>query len=171
MDDDDVAPDELLPGPELLATDPAVMGDHLEIEMRDEGARVALARRRLLDIAEPTAELEVTALDRVLELRRVDDVGDRVDERGVALELRELEGRAKSGDDRAHQVGEDVLGMVELGAGEEPGVAADIGDDQAGGFGLVEHRFDVPAGLHHRPSTAACHGSRRGLIRPAIRAG
>ena len=72
VDDDHVAPDELLPRPELLADDPAVMGDDLEIEVGDEDAGVAVAGGRLLDVAEAPPEQEIAALDRVLELRPVD---------------------------------------------------------------------------------------------------
>ncbi len=79
MDDDDVAPDKLLPRPELLAHDPPVMGDDLEIEIRDQDAGIAVAGGRLLDVAEAPPEQEVTALDRVLELRPIDLPGDRVD--------------------------------------------------------------------------------------------
>ena len=149
-----------------LADDPAVVGDDLEIEVRDEDAGVALARRRLADVAEAAPEREVAALDRVLELRPVDRLGDRVDERRVALELGELERRPERRHDRRHQVGQDVLGVVELGAGEEAGVAADVGDDEAGGLGLAEHGDGASA-----PSSAfasvsrAMRESRAGRVR------
>jgi len=40
-----------------------------------------------------------------------------------------------------------ILGVIELGAGEEAGIAADVGDDEAGGFGL-EHRGRRPWRVH-----------------------
>ncbi len=91
VDDDHVAADELLPRAELLTNHLAVVGDHLEVEVRDEDAGVALAGRRLADVAKPALEGEVAALDRVLELGGIDGRRDRVDERRVAFELRELE--------------------------------------------------------------------------------
>ena len=43
VDDDDVAPDQLLLSGHPLPDDGAVMGDELEVEARDPAARVALA--------------------------------------------------------------------------------------------------------------------------------
>ena len=142
-----------------LADDLPVVGDDLQVEVRDEDAGVALAARRLADVAEPAAEGEVAPLDDVLELRPVHRLGDRIDEGRVTLELGELEGRPEGAHDRPDQVGQDVLRMVELGAGEEAGVAGDVGDDEAGGLWLVEHRWGVPrAAIHHRPFAGPCHG-------------
>jgi hypothetical protein len=160
VDDDHVAPDELLPRRDPLADDLPVVGDNLQVEVRDEDAGVALAARRLADVAEAAAEGEVAPLDDVLELRPVHRRGDRIDEGRVTLELGELEGRPEGAHDRPDQVGQDVLRMVELGAGEEAGVAGDVGDDEAGGLWLVEHRWGVPrAAIHHRPFAGPCHGS------------
>ena len=140
MDDDDVAPDELLGRCDPLADDLPVVRDELEVELRDEDARVALASRCLADVAQPALEREVAALDRVLQERPIDALGDRVDEGRVAFELGEAEHRPDVRDHRAHQVGQDVLGMVELRSGEKAGVAGDVGDDETGGLGLGEHR-------------------------------
>ena len=65
---------------------------------------------------------------------------EREDEGRVALELGQPERRTEGADDRVDQVGQDVLGVVELDTGEIARVAGDVGDDEAGGFGLVEHR-------------------------------
>ena len=62
-----------------------------------------------------------------------------VGERGVALELREAEPRPQRADDRGHEVREDVLGVIELGAGEVARVPRDVGDQQAGRLRLGEH--------------------------------
>jgi hypothetical protein len=139
MGHDDVAAGELIAGCDPLPRDDAVMGDELEVEVRHEDAGVALAGGRLADVAQAPSEPEVAALDRVLELAPVDDIGERKHERGVAFELREAERRPQPGDDRPDQVGEDVLGVVELRAGEVAGVAGNVGDDEAGGLGAVEH--------------------------------
>ena len=140
MGDDHVAPDELLRRRDSLADDLAVVRDKLEIELRDEHARVAVAARCLADVTQPALECEIAALDRVLQQRSVDALGDRVDEGRVAFELGQAEHRPDVRDDGAHQVGQDVLGMVELRSGKEAGVAGDVGNDEAGGLGLGEHR-------------------------------
>ncbi len=112
-------------------------------------AGVARADRGLHDVAEPPPEGEIGVLDRVLEQRGVDRRGDHVDEGGVALELGQPEGRPQGVDHGADQVGDDVLGMVELDAGQIAGVAGEVGDHQAGGFWLREHSAFPPG-----PATA-----------------
>jgi hypothetical protein len=89
VDDDDVAANELLRGADALAHDPPVVEDVLQVEGRHEDARVALARRRLADVAQAALEREVGALDGVLEDGPIDCIGDRVHEYRVTLELRE----------------------------------------------------------------------------------
>src|SRR5262249_22304105 len=117
----------------------AVMDNELEVQVRDAHARVAFTGRGLADVAPAAAEAEVAALDRVEEQGAVDLLGRRERERGVALELRELEVGPKSRDDRADQVGEDVLRMVELDAREVARVAADVGDEETGRLGAGDH--------------------------------
>ena len=68
-------PSELLPAGDLLLDRRAVVDDELEVEVRDPDARVALARRRLADVAAAPAEPEVAALDGVEEHRAVDRLG------------------------------------------------------------------------------------------------
>ena len=65
MDDDHVRPEELLPPRDLLDDHAAVVDDELEIEVGDAHAGIALARRRLADVAAAAAEPEVTAFDRI----------------------------------------------------------------------------------------------------------
>ena len=72
VDDDHVRPEELLAAGDLLEDRRAVVDDELEVEIRDPDARVALARRRLADVAAPPPEPEVAALDGVEEHRAVD---------------------------------------------------------------------------------------------------
>ena len=71
---------------------------------------------------------------RAVELRR-----DEIDEGRIPFELRQLEWRAERADDRIDQVGQDVLGVIELDPGEITGVAGDVGHDEACGFGLGQH--------------------------------
>ena len=132
VDDDDVAANELLTAGHPLTGHDPVMDDELEVEARDEDARVALALGRLADVAQAPPEREVAPLDRVLERRAVDLGRDHVDEGGVALELRELERRPQRPDHDIGQVGQDVLGVIQLDAREVARVATDVGDDEAG---------------------------------------
>ena len=64
---------------------------------------------------------------------------DRVEEGRVALEFGEPERRAQAPHHRVHHVGDDVVCVVELDAGEKAGVAGDIGDHETGGFGFRKH--------------------------------
>ena len=132
--DDHVRSEELLPAGDLLDDRDAVVDDELEVEVRDPGARVALARRRLADVSPPPAEPEVAALDGVEEHRAIDRLADHVRERGVAFELGEPEVRPQGGDDGADQVREDVLRVLELDIGEVARVPGDVGDQEAGGL-------------------------------------
>ena len=140
MDEDHVAAGEFLAARHLVLDELAVMRDELEVEILHPTAGAALAGGRLLDVAEPLAEGEVGSLDGVLQERPVDLVRDRIDEGGVAFELRQAKRRAKSPDHRVHEVGDDVLGVVEFDAGKKAGVAGNIGDDETGGFWFRKHR-------------------------------
>ena len=79
------------------------------------------------------------ALDGVEQLRAVEALGDHVGEGRVALELGQSKGRLQRPDDGRHQVGQDVLGVIELGAGQIAGVAGDVGDQQTGRLLAREH--------------------------------
>ena len=140
MHDDHVRPEELLAAGDLLDDRRAVVDDELQVEVRDPGAGVALAGRRLADVAPAPAEPEVAALDRVEEHRPVDLLADHVRERRVALELGQPEVRPERGDDGADEVGQDVLGVVQLDVGEIARVTGDVGDQEAGGLSDGGHR-------------------------------
>ena len=140
VNEDDVAAGEFLAARHLLLDELAVVADELEVEILHLAAGVALAGGRLLDVAKPLPEGEIGRLDGVLEHRAVDLVGDRVEEGRVALELGEPERRPQPPHHRVHHVGDDVLRVVELDAGEKAGVAGDVGDHETGGFGFRKHR-------------------------------
>src|ERR1700690_2549206 len=89
--------------------------------------------RRLAHVTAAPAEPEEAALDRVEEHRTVDLLDGREGEGGVALELREPEVRPECRDDGADEVGEDVLGVVQLHAAQVAGVPGDVGDQEARG--------------------------------------
>ena len=159
MDDDHVAPDEFLPPRHPLPCDEPVMGDELQVEPGHPYAGVALARRRLADVADAALEGEVAVLDDVAEAGAVDRRRRHVDECGVALELRELEGRAQRADDHVDEIGEDVLSVVELHAGQVAAVPSDVGDDETGRFGPGEHQ--PGSAISHRiGSTISAAGAR-----------
>ena len=128
-------PEELLAPGHLLQDGDAVVDDELEVEVGDPAARVALAGGGLADVAAAPAEPEVAALDGVEEHRAVDRLGGHPGERGVTLELGQPEVGPQRRDDRADQVGQDVLGVIELDVGEVARVAGDVGDQEAGGLG------------------------------------
>ena len=137
--DDHVGSDQLLAPRDPVADDRAVMHDDLEVQARHEQAGVALAGGRLGDVAQPPSEREVHALDGVEQLRAVEAFGDHVGEGRVAFELGQSEGRLQRPDDGRHEVGQDVLGVIELGAGQIARVAGDVGDQQTGRLLAREH--------------------------------
>ena len=108
------------------------MADELQVEVLHISAGAAFAGRCLLDVAQPLTESEVGRLDRVLEERSVNLVVDRVEKGRVALELGEPERRAQAPHHRVHHVGDDVVCVVELDAGEKAGVAGDVSDHETG---------------------------------------
>src|SRR4051812_3184556 len=116
------------------------MDDELEVEIRDPDAGVAIARRRLADVAPPPPESEVAALDRVEQHRAVDRLRRHEGEGGVAFELGETEVRSERRDDRADEVRQDVLRVIELDVGEIPRVAGDVGDQETGSLRGWGHR-------------------------------
>ena len=87
MDDDHVRADQLALTGDLVFDGAAVMDHELEVEIGDPRAGVALAGRRLADVAPTTPEAEIAALDGVEQHRAVDRLGGHRHERGVAFEL------------------------------------------------------------------------------------
>ena len=109
-----------------------MVADELQVEVLHLPAGAALAGCCLTDVAQPLTEGEVGRLDGVLEERSVNLVVDRVEKGRVALELGEPERRAQEPHHRVHHVGDDVVCVVELDAGEKAGVAGDVGDHETG---------------------------------------
>ena len=139
MDGDDVAAGKVLPTTDGLADGLPGVDDELQVELRDEDARVALATRRLGDIAEAAAEGEVAGIDGVEELRTTHRGRRCEDEARIAFDGDQGERGRQAADHGLDQVGQDVLGVIELGAGEVARVAGDVGDQQDDGFGGAEH--------------------------------
>ena len=139
MRNDHVRPEQLLAAGDLLVQREAMVHNELEIEIRDLDAGVALARGRLADVATTPPEAEVAALDRVEQHRPVDVLNTHGGECGVSLELGQAEVGPQGAHDRADQVRQDVLRVIQLDVGEVAGVAGDVGDDEAGGFRSRRH--------------------------------
>jgi hypothetical protein len=132
VDEDHVAAGKLLATRHLLPDELAVMNDELDVEALHLAASLALAAIGLFEVAQPLAERETGLLDGILQQRAVDLGGGRVNERRVAFEFREAERRTQRPDQRIHDVGDDVLGVVEFDAGHEARVAGDVGDRETG---------------------------------------
>src|ERR1700722_4561890 len=126
------------------------MNHELDVEALHPAARLALARAGLLDAAEPLAEGEIGLFDRILDERSIDFVGKRIDESRVAFELCEAERRTQRPDQSVHDVGDDVLGMVEFDAGHEMRVAGYVGDHETGRLRFRKHCSALPFGQRHR---------------------
>ena len=157
MDEDDVAPGELFSPAHSLLHHLAVVDDELEIEIAHRDAGPALAGRGLVNVAHPPTELEVGGLDRVLQQRAVDLLGHRVDERGVTLELGEAKWRAQPLHHRVHEIGDDVLRMLELDRREKTRIAGDVGNREIRRFSLRKHQDLQRNRFHPIAQRAVCH--------------
>jgi hypothetical protein len=132
MDEDDVGSEQLLLAGDALAQDRAVVDDELQVELGDTHTRIAITRCRLAHVAASPSEAEVAALDCVEEQRPIQLLCDGERERGVALELGQPEAGSKRADDRAHEIREDVLRVIELDAREVARVPRDVGEQETG---------------------------------------
>jgi hypothetical protein len=137
----------------------AVMNHKLNIEALHSAAGLALARAGLLDAAEPLAERKIGLFDRILQKRPIDLVGKRVDEGRVAFELGETKGRTQRPDQRVHDVGDDVLGMIEFDAGHEVRVAGYVGDRETGLLRFRKHCGTLPFAPRQRVMAPALNAS------------
>ncbi len=145
MDQDHVPACEFLAAGHLLPDELAVVNDELDVEFLHAAAGPALAAVGLLDVAEPLAKGEIRLLNQILQERPVDLVGERVNEGRVAFELGEAERGSQRPDQRIHDVGDDVLGMVEFDPGHEVRVAGYVGDHERGQFSAWKHSEALPA--------------------------
>ena len=131
VDQDHVGPDRLGAGGRLLEHEAAEVGDELEIEGADGGARGARARGGAAHLVEPQLERDVARLDHVEQPLGIGERrGRRVGEDGVALELDEAQRVAQARDDQRRELGHDAMGVLELSVRQERGVPGDVGEDQ-----------------------------------------
>jgi hypothetical protein len=141
MDENHFASCKLFTSAHLLLHHLAVMDDELEIKIAHRNAGFALADRGLFDVAQTPTELEIGRLNSILQERAVDLLGYRVDESGIALKLGKSEGRPEALDRRVHEIGDDVLRVVEFDPGQEARIAGDIGYGEIGQFRFRKHRI------------------------------
>ena len=139
MRNDHVRTQQLLASRDLLVHRDPVVDDELQVQIRDLDAGIALARGRLADVATTPAEAEVAALDRVEQHRPVDGLSIHRGECGVTLELGQAEVGPQRGHDRADQVRQDVLRVIQLDIGQIAGVAGNVGDEEACGLRSRRH--------------------------------
>src|SRR2546430_17289482 len=105
------------------------MRAELQIELRRPLARVAFAARRQRHRATAARERKVGRLERLEQSDPVDRLplwGDAKD--GVALELGQPQRGTQAVGDRAQEVSENVMRMLELYTSQVSGVAADVGE-------------------------------------------
>src|SRR6516225_4288370 len=114
MNEDHVATGKLFAPAHLLLHHLAVMDDKLKVEIAHRNTGFALASRCLLYVAQAPTKLEIGVLDRVLQERAIGLLGHGVDEGGIALKFGEPERRSEPLDRRVHEIGDDVLRMVEF---------------------------------------------------------
>src|ERR1700730_10369721 len=162
VDEDHITSSKLFASAHLLLYHLAVVDDELEIQIAHRSASFALAARGLLDVTLAPAELEIGLLDRVLQERVVDRLADRVSESSIAFELSESEGWPQAFDHRVHEIGDNVLCVLDLGGGEEPRIAGDVGDDEAGQFGLRKHVTSTKMGGTRPPQQDHATQCRQG---------
>jgi len=131
MNEDHVRADRLGTGRGLLQDEAPEMRDELQIEGADERAGRAGARRDPAHLLQAQLERDGAALDHVEQPLGVAEGRDgRVGEDGVALELDEAQRFAQARDHELGQLGDDAVGVLELGVREKRGVAGYVGDDE-----------------------------------------
>ena len=162
MDENDIAPGELLSPAHLLLHHLAVMDDELEIEIAHRDAGLALAGRGLANVAQPSAEFEIGALDRVLQQRAVDLLGHRVDECGVALEFGEAKRGAQPFTTVSMKSAMMILRVVEFVRREEVGIAGDVSN-------LVICRFSLGSMSPPPQSVTSDFSDAQSVLRRRVR--
>src|SRR6266542_4035457 len=131
MRQDDVRSREVLAPLVSLDDKAAVVSNKLEAERADRGARLAAAGRRARHIKQTVREVEVAGfykLDEPLTVSKRCTV--RVAEDRVAFELDEPHGRSEPLADQRGQFTNDLMRVLELGAGEKLRVAGDVSEEE-----------------------------------------
>jgi hypothetical protein len=129
MEEDYVAASKFVASRYPLLGDLAVMYDEFQVKLWDAPAGVAFAARGAANVPQPPPEGKIGRLDRVLQERPVDFISHHITEGGVAFQFGKLEGRTQCLDQPIHQVGQDVLRVIEFDAGNVTGIAGDVGND------------------------------------------
>jgi hypothetical protein len=141
---------ELAASGDIVLDERAVVRAELQIELRRPPARVAGAAGGEGDGSTASCEREIRGLERLEQRSAAERCRLRRDaENRVALELRQPERRAEPGCDHAEQVGEDVMGVLELYTRQVRGVAADVGEHENTLSHDLSHGWFAPR-LHRR---------------------
>ena len=116
------------------------MHEILEVEARDQDTGVAFTRRGMGDVPETPAKSKVTGLDGVHDRRGPHRAVGCVCKSSVTFQFGELEGGSERLDQCLQEVGQDVLGVLQLGCLEVSRVAGDVGEEETAGFCCREIR-------------------------------
>ena len=109
----------------------AVMQEEFEIELPHVAAGVTGAGGVEPHRRQRVGEAAIDPLDRIERKLRLRQAGiGQIGQRGVALQIGQHDRRLDLGEDALEQRIEHALGMLELRAGQEHGVAGNIGDQQ-----------------------------------------
>src|SRR5205823_621710 len=138
----------------------AEVHDELQVERRHGDAGLALAARPAGNTVALAGEAEVRALQRLEQVVAERRGGGQVDVDRVAFQLDQLDRRVAAVDDRLDQLRQDVLGVIQLRAGQVGGVARDVGDDQVALARAV---------VRHRSPRVECRALGRPGLPPASR--
>src|SRR2546427_2694635 len=106
----------------------------LQVQPRDQAAGVALAGGAQPDVLLPPGKGEVARLGHGEQHGAGGLILAVVAEDGVAFQLGEMQQAAHLRHDHAHQVGQDVLGVLQLHPGQVRRVSGDVADGQAPSF-------------------------------------
>ena len=118
---------KLHPACDLVAREAPAMDHELETELLHGRARAARTGRRRADVAKPAVEY-AERLTKPVRHARVGTVGGAAER--VAFDLVDGQLAAEAARDRLHELGEDLLRMVLLGAGDEGRVTGDVRHDK-----------------------------------------
>jgi hypothetical protein len=138
--EDHVRAHQLAAAGDLVFDERAVVDAELEVQIGRAPARLARAARRQRDRAPAAGESEIGRVERREQRLAVERLlRRRHAEHRVSLELGQPQWGAQAARDHAEQVREDVVGVLELDAGEVGGVAADVGEHEAAFANALVH--------------------------------
>ena len=160
MHEDHVRTRDLVAAGDARPDERAVMREELEVELRGEVARAAVARGRRVDAPQAPAEREIAGLDRVEQEHRIGAAVLDEQERGIALELREPEWGLEPADDRLEEVARDRGCVLDLAPGEVRRVPGQVGDEEDSGLSGDGHVRTLHLGADSKVKARILQGER-----------